>query len=164
MGGVQVQMVEHLMSALAGLGVDCCEVRVSAEEMPGLDGSSRAFVEAVDSVGVEDLGAPADRVTPPANWEELFKAGVECRDDVDGALYPPLEQLKQVFFESYRSAIAAVAAATDAQLVAANPADGRMRELFPTLGGMINFYLAGHTQSHLGQLSAWRRAMGLPAA
>lgn len=73
MGGVQVQMVEHLMSALAGLGVDCCEVRVSAEEMPGLDGSSRAFVEAVDSVGVEDLGAP----TEPIVVEELLRVGDE---------------------------------------------------------------------------------------
>jgi UDP-3-O-acyl N-acetylglucosamine deacetylase len=70
-GGVQVQMVEHLMSALAGLGVDCCVVRVSAEEMPGLDGSSRAFVEAIDSVGVEDLGAPAD----PIVVEETVRVG-----------------------------------------------------------------------------------------
>jgi UDP-3-O-acyl N-acetylglucosamine deacetylase len=58
--GVRVEMVEHAMSALAGLGVDCCVVRVSAEEMPGLDGSARAFVEAIDAAGVEDLGAPAD--------------------------------------------------------------------------------------------------------
>jgi UDP-3-O-[3-hydroxymyristoyl] N-acetylglucosamine deacetylase len=71
MGGVQVQMVEHLMSALAGLGVDCCVVRVSAEEMPGLDGSSRAFVEAIDSVGVEDLGAPID----PIVVEEPLRVG-----------------------------------------------------------------------------------------
>ena len=70
-GGVQVQMVEHLMSALAGLGVDCCVVRVSAEEMPGLDGSSRAFVEAIDSVGVEDLGAPSD----PIVVEETVRVG-----------------------------------------------------------------------------------------
>jgi len=59
-GGVRVQMVEHLLSALAGTGVDCCIVRVSGEELPGLDGSARAFVEAIDSVGLEDLGRPAD--------------------------------------------------------------------------------------------------------
>lgn len=60
-GGVQVQMVEHCLSALAGLGVDCCAVRVSAEEMPGLDGSSLAFVEAIERAGFEDLAAP---ITP----------------------------------------------------------------------------------------------------
>jgi UDP-3-O-acyl-N-acetylglucosamine deacetylase len=51
-------MVEHVLSALAGLGVDCCVVRVDAEELPGLDGSARAFVEAIDAVGVVDLAAP----------------------------------------------------------------------------------------------------------
>jgi len=59
-GGVQVQMVEHCLSALAGLGVDCCLVRVSAEEMPGLDGSALAFVAAIDEAGCEDLAAPIE--------------------------------------------------------------------------------------------------------
>jgi UDP-3-O-[3-hydroxymyristoyl] N-acetylglucosamine deacetylase len=58
--GVQVQLVEHCLSALAGLGVDACVVRVSAEELPGLDGSARAFVEAIDAAGLEDLAAPVD--------------------------------------------------------------------------------------------------------
>jgi len=58
--GVQVQMVEHCLSALAGMGVDCCLVRVSAEEMPGLDGSALGFVEALEQAGVEELGAPID--------------------------------------------------------------------------------------------------------
>jgi UDP-3-O-acyl N-acetylglucosamine deacetylase len=60
-GGARVEMVEHLLSALAGLGVDCCVVRVHGEEMPGLDGSSLAFVEALDAAGSEDLGEP---ITP----------------------------------------------------------------------------------------------------
>ena len=32
------------------------------------------------------------------------------------------------------------------------------------VGGAINFYIGGHVQVHLGQLSAWRRAIGLPPA
>ncbi len=60
--GVRVEMVEHVMSALAGLGVDCCVVRVSAAELPGLDGSAQAFVDAIDAAGVEDLGAPAEPI------------------------------------------------------------------------------------------------------
>lgn len=61
-GGARVEMVEHVLSALAGLGVDCCLVRVLGAEMPGLDGSAAAFVEAIDAVGLEDLGAPADPI------------------------------------------------------------------------------------------------------
>ncbi|MBI2824233.1 MAG: UDP-3-O-[3-hydroxymyristoyl] N-acetylglucosamine deacetylase [Planctomycetia bacterium] len=46
-GGASVEMVEHVMAALAGLRIDNCEVWVSAAEMPGCDGSSLPFVEAL---------------------------------------------------------------------------------------------------------------------
>ena len=45
-----------------------------------------------------------------------------------------------------------------------NPAEGRMRELFPTIGSVQTFYCGGHMMMHLGQLSAWRRMLGLSAA
>jgi hypothetical protein len=41
---------------------------------------------------------------------------------------------------------------------------GRMTELFPTLGSLYNFYVGGHMMMHLGQISTWRRMMGLGAA
>jgi UDP-3-O-acyl N-acetylglucosamine deacetylase len=54
-----VEMVEHILAALAGLQVDNCEVWVDAPEMPGCDGSSLPFVEAIDSVGL--VSQPAVR-------------------------------------------------------------------------------------------------------
>lgn len=51
-GDVRVEMIEHAMAALAGLEIDNCEVWVTAEELPGCDGSSLAFVEALDLAGV----------------------------------------------------------------------------------------------------------------
>jgi hypothetical protein len=42
--------------------------------------------------------------------------------------------------------------------------EGRMKELFPTVGAAVNFLVVGHTQSHLGQISVWRRLMGLGSA
>ncbi|MGE0479865.1 MAG: DinB family protein [Phycisphaerae bacterium] len=113
---------------------------------------------------LEFLGRPAAAAAAPAGWDAIFKAGVACQDDADGTLYPPMSALTETFLQSSRAAHAAVAAASDAQLAAPNPAEGRSRELFPVVGGMITFYLVGHVQMHLGQLSAWRRAMGLPAA
>jgi UDP-3-O-[3-hydroxymyristoyl] N-acetylglucosamine deacetylase len=50
--GVQVEMVEHVLAALSGLQVDNCEIWTDAAEMPGLDGSSWPFVEALQSAGV----------------------------------------------------------------------------------------------------------------
>jgi UDP-3-O-acyl N-acetylglucosamine deacetylase len=50
--GAKVEMVEHVMAALAGLWIDNCEVWVNSAELPGCDGSSLPFVKALDSVGV----------------------------------------------------------------------------------------------------------------
>jgi len=61
-GGVGVEMVEHLLSALAALGVDNCGVSLTACELPRLDGSAQAFVEAIDAAGVVSLGVPRDPI------------------------------------------------------------------------------------------------------
>jgi len=76
--GARVEMVEHVLAALAGLQIDNCDVWVSAAEMPGCDGSALAFVEALDSVGTVDQGAPVRqirlkrriRVGDEQNWIE----------------------------------------------------------------------------------------------
>jgi UDP-3-O-[3-hydroxymyristoyl] N-acetylglucosamine deacetylase len=57
-GGVRVEMVEHVLSSLAGLGIDCCEIRLDGDELPGLDGSAAAYVEAILEAGFEELGSP----------------------------------------------------------------------------------------------------------
>lgn len=56
--GTKVLTVEHLMSALAGLGIDNCYVDISAEEVPILDGSSASFVYLLQSAGVVLQPAP----------------------------------------------------------------------------------------------------------
>lgn len=58
-GDAVVEMVEHVMAALAGLGVDNCTVAIDAPETPGCDGSSQAFVEAIRSAGILVQDAPA---------------------------------------------------------------------------------------------------------
>jgi UDP-3-O-[3-hydroxymyristoyl] N-acetylglucosamine deacetylase len=47
-----VTLVEHVLSALAGLRIDNCTVELDGPEPPGLDGSSHGFVEALTSAGV----------------------------------------------------------------------------------------------------------------
>ncbi len=51
-GAATVEMIEHVMAALAGLRIDNCVVEIDAGECPGCDGSSRAFVEALDRAGI----------------------------------------------------------------------------------------------------------------
>jgi hypothetical protein len=110
------------------------------------------------------LGQPGGATTYPERYESLFKNGTDCQDDPNGALYPRMDELTGFFFRAYKAAVATVNSTVDEVFLKLNPAEGRMRELFPTVGAAVNFYLGGHMQNHLGQFSAWRRAMGLPAA
>lgn len=53
----KVQTVEHLMSALAGLGVDNCIIELSSAELPIMDGSSGPFVFLLQSAGISEQNA-----------------------------------------------------------------------------------------------------------
>jgi UDP-3-O-[3-hydroxymyristoyl] N-acetylglucosamine deacetylase/3-hydroxyacyl-[acyl-carrier-protein] dehydratase len=57
-GEVKVQTVEHVMAALAAKGVDNAMLELSGPEPPILDGSFQQYLEALDSVGLEDQGEP----------------------------------------------------------------------------------------------------------
>jgi UDP-3-O-[3-hydroxymyristoyl] N-acetylglucosamine deacetylase len=56
--GVRVSTVEHLLSAMAGLGVDNAYVDLSAAEVPIMDGSAGPFVFLIQSAGIEEQNAP----------------------------------------------------------------------------------------------------------
>lgn len=56
--GAKLGTVEHLMSALAGLGIDNLHVDVDAEEIPIMDGSAAPFVFLLRSAGIEEQPAP----------------------------------------------------------------------------------------------------------
>lgn len=57
-GDVRVSTVEHLLSAMAGLGIDNAYVDVSAAEVPIMDGSSGPFVFLLQSAGIVEQEAP----------------------------------------------------------------------------------------------------------
>ena len=77
--GVKVATVEHLMSALAGLGIDNISVDLSAPEVPIMDGSAGPFVFLLQSAGIEEQNAAKRficikkkiRVEDGDKWAEL---------------------------------------------------------------------------------------------
>ena len=77
--GVKVATVEHLMSALAGLGIDNLNVDLSAAEVPIMDGSAGPFVFLLQSAGIEEQNAAKKfirirkkvRVEDDDKWAEL---------------------------------------------------------------------------------------------
>ncbi|MCF7968238.1 MAG: UDP-3-O-acyl-N-acetylglucosamine deacetylase [Methylococcaceae bacterium] len=71
-GDVKVSTVEHLLSALAGLGIDNAYIDVSAAEVPIMDGSAGPFVFLIQSAGVEEQNAPKRfiRIKKPVRVED----------------------------------------------------------------------------------------------
>ena len=93
-GGVTVSTVEHLLAALRGLSIDNCYIELDSREVPIMDGSSAAFVAAVDGVGIRELLRPRRfikvlkpvRAEDGACWGELrpysgFRLDVEIDFD-----------------------------------------------------------------------------------
>lgn len=57
-GSVRISTVEHLLSALAGLGIDNAIIELTADEVPIMDGSAGPFVFLIQSAGIQEQDAP----------------------------------------------------------------------------------------------------------
>jgi hypothetical protein len=79
----------------------------------------------------------------------------------DPAAYPARSDLIKQFQLAHDDAEAALIAADD-DVFASPTRLERWRSLHPTTGDMLLTLMVKHESAHLGQLSAWRRAMGLP--
>ncbi len=71
-GDVRVSTVEHLLAAMAGLGIDNAYIDVSAPEVPIMDGSAGPFVFLIQSAGIEEQSAPKKfiRIKRPVTIED----------------------------------------------------------------------------------------------
>lgn len=87
--GVKVGTIEHLMSALAGLGIDNVWIDLDAPEVPILDGSAAPFIFLIQSAGIEEQNAAKKfiRVTHP----------IEVRDGDKWARFEPYDGYKLAF-------------------------------------------------------------------
>ncbi len=110
-GGTKVATVEHLMSALAGLGIDNLYVDLSAPEVPIMDGSAAPFVFLLQSAGIEEQSAAKRfirikrkvRVEEGDKWAELtpfngFK--VNFNIDFNHPVFNKLSQKASIDFSS----------------------------------------------------------------
>lgn len=111
---------------------------------------------------LQQIGHPAPTV--PEHFDLSFSKDTTCRDDSDGDLYPAMDDVLAFYHEAYRMVTGGLRSTPNEAFERPNPAEGRMRELFPTIGSVQAFYCGGHMMMHLGQMSAWRRMEGLGAA
>ncbi len=88
-GDVRISTVEHLLSALAGLGVDNAYVDLSAPELPIMDGSAGPFVFLIQSAGIEDQNVPKKFIR--------IKKPVRVSDGDKWARFEPFDGFKVSF-------------------------------------------------------------------
>jgi UDP-3-O-[3-hydroxymyristoyl] N-acetylglucosamine deacetylase len=88
-GAVKISTVEHLLSALAGLGIDNAYIDVSAPEVPIMDGSAAPFVFLIQSAGVEEQNVPKSYIR--------IKRPVKVQQGDKWARFDPFEGFKVNF-------------------------------------------------------------------
>lgn len=87
--GVRVSTVEHLLSALAGLGIDNAYIDVTASEIPIMDGSAGPFVFLVQSAGIQEQEVAKRFIR--------IKRKVKVKDGDKWACFEPFEGFKVSF-------------------------------------------------------------------
>jgi hypothetical protein len=112
--------------------------------------------KALKLVGMED------GVVEKPGYAELFEASATCVDDPDR--YPPKDEVVAYFFDRYRAIQQHLPEVPESTLQQPFKGEGRAANMFQTVASAVNFYMNCHTMLHLGQISAWRRAVGLPPA
>ena len=93
-GEVKVYTIEHLMSALSGLGVDNAYVDLDGPEVPIMDGSAAPFALLIQQAGIEEQGAPKRFLR--------VKKRIEARDGDKWAVLEPYEGFRLAFSIVYK--------------------------------------------------------------
>ncbi len=91
--GVKIATVEHLMSAVAGLGIDNLHVDLSAPEVPIMDGSAGPFVFLLQSAGIEEQNAAKKFIR--------IKKKIRVEEDDKWAQFTPFNGFKVNFKISF---------------------------------------------------------------
>lgn len=90
----------------------------------------------------------------------IYSKGAECVEQ-DGR-YASMEVITSSFFQGHERMLEILPGIEPEVFDKAIPEESRYRDFFGTVGNAINFMTGAHIMMHLGQVSMWRRAMGLP--
>jgi len=86
--GAQVQMVEHVLSALHALGVHNCRIELWGPELPGCDGSCAPYARALERAGVVGLSKPQEVLHVERTvWVGNSQSWVELRPSITPGLH-----------------------------------------------------------------------------
>ena len=110
------------------------------------------------------LGKDSSSIEIPAKFTDLFMHGVDCQDDPNGDIYPPMDEIVSYFNKAHDVLIDAINEIDDETLNAVFTGDDWYVDFAQTPASLCIFMLHDHYMFHLGQMSAWRRCVGLGPA
>lgn len=90
---IEVQTIEHLMSALSSLGIDNIDVEIDNNELPGLDGSAIKFVEALEKAGIVQQ--------EPEKYIHVIKEPIYIEDGASSITIVPAKEFKISYTLNY---------------------------------------------------------------
>ena len=96
-----------------------------------------------------------------ADWGQKF--GVGSQPTSDPAAYPTAEEMRVAYDDGHQRLSRAMAEDVSVDLSQPNPV-AQLASVLPTQRDLLSHILTTHEATHLGQLSAWRRSMGMDLA
>ena len=85
--------------------------------------------------------------------------GAECKDDPEGSIYPPMQDLVAAFNASLDGAAAALPRVDPGRWNESPPEARSLGGVMTSMAALANFILVAHPMMHAGQMSSWRRCM-----
>ncbi len=110
---------------------------------------------------LEMVNLPFKDAQVPEHYYDLFKNGSICHDDSDGERYPEMAEVVAAFRLGYSILFDRILTVDEKVLL--EPTPGERIARFPVKGAFVVHLMTSHLGTHLGQMSAWRRAMRLPS-
>ncbi len=147
--------VGFLKSLLEGIDTD----KMAHQPSPGMNHPAWIVGHLVTAM---EFGAKLAGATykAPDGWSDLF--GMKSEPSDDGSKYPDMTTLLAELDKSVAAVMPSLESIGSDALAAQMPDEG-FRKMMPTVGDGLTFLINGHIAMHVGQLSAWRRACGMPA-
>lgn len=150
----EIRLLRQLSDYAGGLIADIPAEKFAHQPVPGMN--TPAWILGHLAYALDRHATFVGATQQLAGWQETFGKGSTLAEDA--AAYPAKEEIVAAWNDAVDRMIAAVEGADDAKLAEPNP--GPLPDALPTVADFLAFSMTSHTATHLGQLSAWRRADG----
>ncbi len=156
-------MLSHVQRAaslnrdyLHGLIADIQPAEMTHQPVAGMNHPAWILAHLAASAG-EVVNMLGGQSPVPEDWWGRYGMDSKLSDNPDD--YPDRQTLVETYDAAHGAMLTAIGAATDEVLQRPTPIED-LRQMLPTIGDAVVFEVTAHEATHLGQLSAWRRAAG----